>query len=367
MKKILLVLTAVFLVPALGCQDGTAAAGKKTDWPKPGSAQAIDDDCNCSKAPLSSIEGMINYIAPLPAVWSVEQWQNEFSKGLVIETAHYRLYTTLLEPLMLKQMPAFLEAAYSQYQSQLPQPVATPEKFDIYLFKDRRQWERFTKSFTGEQWPLYSKIKKGAYFLKGSCVAYNIGMSRTFSVIGHEGWHQFCNATFKYRLPSWLDEGIAQLFEASDYENGKFVFKQSKNYTKLGALKIAIQNGQMIPLARLIALNPGEVVTWDDSSRAVSAFYAQSYAMVRFLREEDYGRRLGNYHQMLLGAINGTWPMDHNEERIAADRNTQLTAKWNAYIARKLFDIYIGEQSEKIEPEYLRFCNKIVYHIKVKN
>jgi hypothetical protein len=302
----------------------------------------------------------------MPAVINVEKWPNPYSDGLIIETQHYKVYTTMLEPLMLKQIPAFVEAVWRQYQNQLPAPVQDGYKFTLYLFKDREQWEKFTKQFTGAQWPVYLKIKKGAYFLNEACVAYNIGRSRTFSVIGHEGWHQFCNKHFKYKLPSWLDEGIAQLFENSDFDNGQFVFSPAKNYQRLGALKLSLQNNQMIPLRELISLNPGEVVLLEEPDKAVMAFYAQAYALVRFLREEDYGKRLSNYHQMLLGALNGSWQLDENEARMASDRNIPLTTVWNKYIAQKLFDIYIGQEIERIEPEYQGFCRKIVYYIRIK-
>ena len=334
-------LTILILIMLSGCQDSSAAS-------------------------LSTLEGLIEYVAPMPAVTNVEKWPNSYSDGLLIETRHYKVYTTLLEPLMLKQIPAFVEAAWREYQKQLPAPVESKDKFIVYLFKDRRQWEEFTKQFTGDQWPVYLKIKKGAYYLKEACVAYNIGRSQTFSVIGHEGWHQFCHKHFKYRLPSWLDEGIAQLFENSEFEKGQFVFKPAENLQRLGALKLILQSRKIIPLREIISLNPSEVVMWVESDKAVMAFYAQAYALVRFLREEDYGKRLANYQQMLLGALNGTWPLDENEARIASDRNIPLTAAWNRYIAQKLFDIYIGEEIERIEPEYQKFCRKIVYFIRIK-
>jgi hypothetical protein len=334
-------LTILILIMLSGCQDSSAAS-------------------------LSTPEGLIEYVSSMPAVVNIEKWSNKYSDGLLIETRHYKVYTTLLEPLMLKQIPAFVEAAWREYQKQLPTPVESEGKFTVYLFKDRPQWEEFSKQFTGDQWPAYEKIKKGAYYLKGACVAYNIGRSQTFSVIGHEGWHQFCHKYFKYRLPSWLDEGIAQLFEKSEFDKGQFVFKPAENLQRLGALKLIFQNKKIIPLRELISLNPSEVAMWDESDKAVMAFYAQAYALVRFLREEDYGKRLANYQQMLLGALNGTWPLDENEARIASDRNIPLTAAWNRYIAQKLFDIYIGEEIEQVEPEYQRFCQKIVYHIKVK-
>ncbi len=322
---------------------------------------------NGSVAKLSTVDGIIKYVTPLPSVRSAERWDSPYGQGLTINTQHYKIHTTLLEPLMLRQIPAFVEAAWRQYESQLPVPVESGEPFVLYIFKDRLQWEQFSKEFTGAQWPMYMKIKKGAYFLNDTCVAYNIGRSRTFSVIGHEGWHQFCHRFFKYRLPSWLDEGIAQLSEQSEFGNGQFVFQPAKNYAKLGALKLTMQGNRMIPLRNLILLNPGEVVLWEQADSAVMAFYAQSYALVRFLREDNYGKRLANYHQMLLGALNGTWPLDAAETKIASDKNAPVTAQWNSYLAQKLFSIYIGQDiEEKIEPEYLRFCAKITYYISVK-
>jgi hypothetical protein len=208
------------------------------------------------------------------------------------------------------------------------------------------------------------KIKAGAYYLNGSCVAYNIGMSRTFGVIGHEGWHQFNSRHFRYRLPSWLDEGIATLFETYRSENGTFKFEPDKNLNRLGALKLTMAKGKGMAIEQVIALNPGEVIIEDDD--AVMAFYARSYALVRFLREDNYGRRLGKYHQMLLGGANGTWPIEESARTVAADRNIPLNIFWNRYVAAKLFEIYITPDMAAIQKEYTAFCNKITYHVHFK-
>lgn len=328
--------------------------------------QSLSNSTRSQRPALSTTNGLIEYLRPLPAVKGVSVWQNSYGDGLVIITDHYKIYTTLLEPLMLKQIPAFLEAAYRAYQRQLPYPIETQLKFNIYLFANRSQWESFTRTFAGRNWQMYMKIKQGAYYLNGACVAYNIGRTKVFSVLGHEGWHQFCGRHFKYRLPSWLDEGIAQLFETSKYERNSFTFSSGKNYGRLGALKIILDGKQMIPLRKIIMLNPGEVVLDEPQNKSAMAFYAQSYALVRFLREDNYGIRLSQYHQMLLGALNGTWPINEAEARMASDRNVQLTVRWNRYISPKLFDIYIKDDFNKIEQQYHQFCRKLVYHIRIR-
>ncbi len=310
--------------------------------------------------------GMIEYLhrQKLPTLKSVEVWENEYGAGLKLTTAHYEIFTTLLEPLMLSQVPGFMESAYRGYNDQLTNPIETTTKFTIYLFAERKQWEDFTKNFTGPQAALYCKIKAGAYYLNDACVAYNIGRERTFSVLGHEGWHQFNKKHFKFRIPSWIDEGIAMLFEASRYEQGLFYFEPSQNLGRLGSLKVTLMNNKMIPLRELIAMNPGEaLVTSDD---AVRAFYGQSYALVRFLREEGFGKRLGNYRRLLEDGVEGKWPLETEGKRIASDRNIPLTVWWNRALGTKLFEYYIGEDIDQIEEEYLAFCRKIVYHVHFK-
>ena len=310
---------------------------------------------------------MLEYLRQqnLPAVKSVEVWPNEYAEGLIITTEHYEIHTTLLDSLMLRQLPGFVESAYRGYQSQLPEHIETATCFTVYLFAERQQWEDFTKVFAGPHASLFCKIKSGAYYLNGACVLYNIGRERTFSALGHEGWHQFNSRHFEFRLPSWLDEGVAMLFEVSKRERGFFYFEPGRNAGRLGALKQTLMKDKMIPLRELIGMNPGEVLTTNETE-SVMAFYAQSYALVRFLREEGYGKRLRNYQRMLLDGLWGRWPLSEAGKRVAADRNIPLTVKWNRAVGLLLFRHYIGDDLEQIEREYRAFCRKIVYHVHFK-
>ncbi|HUW20473.1 MAG TPA: hypothetical protein VMW16_14345 [Sedimentisphaerales bacterium] len=344
-KKLVLVST-VTVVSLAGCSaSGPAKVGDD--------AQIVD-----------AVDGMIEHLQRqnLPALKAVETWRNDYGPGLKLTTEHYQVYTTLLDPLMLSQVPGFLESAYRGYNDQMPERIETQTRFPVYLFADRQQWDAFTKTFAGPQAPTYSRIKAGAYSLKGACVAYNIGRERTFSVLGHEGWHQFSSRHFKFRLPSWLDEGIAMLFEVSRYENGLFYFEPGRNIYRLGDLKRTLTEKRMIPLRDLIAMNPGEVLAANETM-AVTGFYSQAYALVRFLREEGYGKRLGNYRRLLLDGLAGEWPLTEAGRRIAGDRNIPLTVQWNRAVAPRLFEHYFGIDAGEIEQEYLAFCGKIVYHV----
>ncbi len=332
---------------AVGCQESRTSGG--------GDYSRIDTP-----------EGMIGYLQRQgsPAMKSVEVWDNVYGPGLKISTAHYEVFTTLLEPLILSQIPGFVESAYRAYNRQLPEPIEATRKFPVYLFAMRSQWEQFTKEFAGSQAPLYLKIKSGAYYLNGVCVTYNIGANRTFSVLGHEGWHQFNNRLFKYRLPSWLDEGIAMQFEISRYENGLFYFEPARNGGRLGGLKITLRKNKMIPLEQLVSMNPGEAIVSSDDM--VTSFYSQAYALVRFLREDDYSKRLGSYHWLLIDGLKGNWKLKGRLKEIAVDRRIPLTVGWNRIVGPQLFREYISKDFEKIDREFTDFCKKSVYHVRIK-
>lgn len=318
-------------------------------------------------AKINTPAGMTAYLKSrrLPMLKSIEPWENKYGPGLKITTDHYEVYTTLLDPLILSRVPGFVESAYKAYQKQLPELIETQFKLPVYLFAKRKQWEDFTKSFAGENYPAYLKIKSGAYCLNDACVAYNIGSDATFSALGHEGWHQFNQRHFKYRLPSWLDEGIAMTFEYSRYEDGLFTFDPSRNFNRLAGLKVTLAKNKMIPLKVLIGLNPGEVVYVGQD--AVHAFYSQSYALARFLKEDNYGQRLAQYHQMLMGAVNGTWPLSEETKKIAIDRNIPLTINYNRVVGTKLFEYYIGTDFAELERKYVLFCKKLVYRVNLEN
>lgn len=311
---------------------------------------------------------MIAYLQDEPSVRKIEPWNNPYAPGLCITTDHYQVYTTLNDPLMLRQTPAFVESAYRAYESQLPTRIVSKEPFKTYLFAERGQWEAFTKQLTGPDSEVYLKIQRGAYARDGVCIAYNIGRKQTFAILGHEGWHQFNQRHFRYRLPSWIDEGIATLFETCQYSQGDFEFRPQDNLMRLGTLKQTIQQKRLIPLAELITLNPGQVLSgYGADQDAAMAFYAQNYAMVRFLREYEYGRRLRKYQALLVGGLSGSWPVESALAEMAANRAIPLTVAWNQRISPALFRTYISEDMNEIEAQYRSFCNEIVYRIRILN
>ena len=290
---------------------------------------------------------------------SVQMWPNRFGPGLCLNTRHYRILTTVADPFFLSKLPGFVEAAHRSYNKQLPVAVSPETRSTLYLFATRSQWEVFTRRFAGRQASLFLKIQEGAYCLNGSCVVYDIGPERTLAAIGHEGWHQFTSRHFKYRLPSWLDEGIAMQFENPTTLDGQLSFDSCDNHYRLHSLERVVKNRHHMPLVDLLTVSPGEVMALDNDA-SVTAFYSQSYALVRFLQEADNGRYLTRYRAMLDDGLLGTWPLSKKCRRIAADRNRARTVRWNSQVGKQIFTHYVHPDPQGLEAEYFDFCERIV-------
>lgn len=323
-------------------------------------------------------ERLLRHISGLPMVKSVEPWAvpaemvgGDDTGGLQITTAHYRIFTTLEDPLILRQAPFFLESAFASYAEVLGQTIKTENKLVVYFWQTREQWEQFTRYWAGSRASVYLKIRAGAYYLRGVCVTYHIRRDANFSVLAHEGWHQFSHQLFKYRLPSWLDEGLATNFESYKWEKGKVTFEPGINGSRLFAMKRALVTDSLIPLAALLVLDPGRVIGHHSPDPAdnqgypgVSAFYGQVYALVRFMREHNYGQHLADFQKMLNDARLGRWPLDAQTKALAENKNFMRTRRWNDIVGPMIFQRYLTPTPEGLEYAYQAFCHKIVARVR---
>lgn len=291
-------------------------------------------------------------------VLHAERWTNKYGPGIVLTTQHYEVYTTLLNPFFLAKIPDFMEAAHQAYTTQIACEVQTAKPAKVYVFKNRQQWEDYTRLLTGSQAELFLKIRQGAYCYNGTCVAYDIGPERTLAALSHEGWHQFSHRYFKYRLPSWLDEGLAMQFEGFSCVNDQYVFAARLNRYRIGALSSVLNEQASLALKDLLCISPGEVMA-TDRAESVMAFYSQSYALVRFLREANAGKYLAHYQRLMQDGLLGQWPICVADRKVAENRDLARTIDWNGRVGMQLFQAYVCNEVKALEQEYLSFCWQI--------
>lgn len=328
----------------------------------------------CQTSTTTSVESAIDYnqqridlLLDLPTITAVQSWEmpayiQEPTEALIFETRHYRFFSTLEDPLILRQIPVFMEAAFNTYQKFPGKMQPLESKLEIYIFGRRSQWEDFTRHLAGSSAELYLKNRSGAYYLNDVCVAYHLGRQSDFSILAHEGWHQFSDRHFTYRLPAWLDEGLATQFEAFQWNKGKVTFKPSLNGSRLAALRQGLEQNRYIGLSEMVRSDAGRMLAHSDtgsSNPQALTYYAQLYALIRFLREENYGQRYPQLRRILHhGYLGRHWPITEaqRQEALQAHQNRS----WNAQVGQRLFQAYIAGDLDAIEPAYQAFCRKIV-------
>src|SRR5689334_20763899 len=146
-----------------------------------------------------------------------EPWQYRERPALTVHTPHYAIHTTLDDRDFLTNLGQLMEASLKQYQLFTPGVHVTIDPLDCYVFAHRPEWAEFTAQKTGADAALYLQINRGGYTVRDWYVAYFIGDVGTYAVVAHEGWHQYVARHFRSRLPPFLEEGIATMFENVRY------------------------------------------------------------------------------------------------------------------------------------------------------
>jgi hypothetical protein len=113
-----------------------------------------------------------------------------------------------------------------------------------------------------------------------------------------------------------------------------------------------------IALRGLLSTSPGEVMA-TDRAESVMAFYSQSYALVRFLREGSAGKYLLDYQRLTQDGLLGEWALCSADRAVAQNRDLPRTIDWNGRVGVQLFQAYVCEEIKSMEDEYSSFCWKI--------
>jgi len=171
-------------------------------------------------------------------------------------------------------------------------------------------------------------------------------------VAAHEGWHQFVNRHFKGRLPPFLEEGIACMFEHVEWDGDLPRWNLSINPTRTESLRKAMDAGELFKLDKLITLHAGIVV--GQSPIRIEAFYAQDWAFARFLWEGENGRYRPALQKLLLDTAAG-----EVYDPTGSLRRSYLP--WNPAGVRPMLEHYLGEPLDVTSAAFDKFMAKIAY------
>jgi hypothetical protein len=285
-----------------------------------------------------------------PAQARVEPWACGDPEGRCITTANYRIHTTLVDSEMLRALPQLMEGALDHYRRAAPGTSSAQRPMDCYIFRNRDQWEQFTRQRAGTDATVYLRIRSGGFTIGDMSVLYFIGAASTFTVAAHEGWHQYCGRHFKGRLPPFLEEGLACTFESVQWERDLPRFNTSVNPQRVSALRRVIQGDWLWPTDKLIALHAGDIV--GERMERVDAFYAQSWAFARFLREGESGRYRAGLERWLRDTAAGT-VFDPSRT------HTRNTSEWSRTAVRPMIEHYTGTDLTTLSEQLGRFMRTV--------
>jgi len=284
-------------------------------------------------------------------------WNGGPAGGLEMTTRRYRIYTTAAEPLLLKHLPGFLEAACDNYLllTGLPdRPDAAP--MTVYMMGSRSEWADLTRAVVKSNLEAYLAVEAGGYCYQGVCVYWDMGGLGTLSVAAHEGMHQFLARRTRQPLPMWAEEGLCVTAEGCSIEDGAVAFTPERNPFRFSDLRAAIIQDRWIPLKRLLSMDAGDVTT-QATERAVG-YYGQLWALIMYVRSQP--GYAGGLARMIADAQAGTL---HNELQLQADAIEKLRVHsrlYNRTLSEPLFRRYVTQDLDRFEQQYRRFARRFV-------
>jgi len=301
----------------------------------------------CSQATLGKWQGPAE-----AAPTKVTQWAFGGEKAKLLESKHYNVYTTIKEDEVLDLLPQVMEGALSMYQEIAPGVGLSERHMDCFIFRWRSEWDEYTQKYAGNDAKVYLQIRSGGYTIYDRYVAYYIGREGTFAVAAHEGWHQFAGRHFKGRMPPFLEEGLACMFETISWKDRLPRWNLSVNTQRAQTLRKALDAKDTWPLEKLISMHAGDIV--GESNDRIDAFYAQCWAFARFLYEGENGKYRPALQKWLAETAAGT-VYDPTKSHARA------IAPWNRKAVRPMLEHYLGMELPEIDQAFNAYMKKVAY------
>jgi hypothetical protein len=304
--------------------------------------------CQAERPALGRWEG-----PQLLSTSSVEAWSFQGKPARRIKSKHYVIYTTIDDEEVLELLPQVMEGALAQYRKVAPGTSGSAAPMECFIFDKRPEWEAFTRQYTGAEASIYLQIRRGGYAVGDRYVAYYIGRYPTASVAAHEGWHQYVARHFVGRLPPFVEEGLACMFEGIGWRNEQLPrWNLSINQVRVQALRKAAESKRLWPLEKVVAMHAGEVV--EENGEKVDAFYAQAWCFAKFLYESEDGRFRPNLQKWLADTASGN---------VFDPTGTHRRARgpWNRNGVKPMIEHYLGLDFATVERLYHAYLQKVAF------
>jgi len=314
--------------------------------------------------PSTTSPGAATESATLIGERSREPWSFAGRDGQRIRTTNYDIHTTIRYDQVVDRLPLFMEAALGHYRSAIIDLPPPRDPMQSFVFHDREEWEAKTVEVIPRQASQLRGLGRGGFSTRGIAVLYYLdwsGRSRdTLAIAAHEGWHQYTQTTFRDQLPLWLEEGLATYMEGHRWggSDSPPQFRPERNWERWSTLRSVIRRDRLIPLRELVSKSPQEFLA--EGKGDLLTYYAQVWALTRFLVEYDDGRYRPALERVMNDAVAGTLHRTIIRSPRVAAAGGGGRAMLRSRVGPWLLLAYITEDLRAFEAEYAAYCRSLV-------
>ena len=211
---------------------------------------------------------------------ALEEWRTRFGKEAIdIKTRQYHVFATKKDKKMATVLAMYMDLIYKFYQKKFKMDEKVYGRFMVHLHPSESSFRSTTKSstsfayFSAHRRALvgYTKAFKQPKDEKD----YAIRLIHTFF---HEGFHQFISY-YVPNPPTWLNEGMAEIFEAVVFRGKKLYENKNLSNYNLRWLKEYMKQGQTTSLKELVYMTQKELY----NPSKINMHYAQCWGIIHFL------------------------------------------------------------------------------------
>jgi hypothetical protein len=240
---------------------------------------------------------------------------------------------------------ATADAAMVEYRRLVPDAKPLREPIPVRVFKTYDAALPYLRAILDAGAPEFA-IRRGGFVLPHfGIVVINPAVDAQRANLAHEGFHAFAQQTFARRVPPFIEEGVASMFEGLRVEApGEVVFNPRRHPRREAELYKQVREGTLRPIDTMLSLNAADYLR--DRPGDAEVFYAHAWAFALYLdtqaAQDGSGKTV--LRAMLADGATGKPVLDGANSRDA----WQLVAH------------YSGEPREATEAGFKRFVTQVI-------
>lgn len=236
----------------------------------------------------------------------------------VIKTKYYSVHTDLKDEDFTKDLTTRMDIMYEQYVRAWPEfrPPAKAAAQPVYIFESKAKYGSFVGVAAAANTGGLFRGGPHAYltsFLEGQ------GRDALRRTLQHEAFHQFAYFNISRAIPTWLNEGLAQVFEEGIWTGKTFILGQIPP-RRIRQLQADVQKHALVTFDKFLFITNRQ---WGESLHASleqgATNYNEAWAVAHFLSEGNNPDMRKKLVQLL--------------QRLHVDENTDPTDAFKQYFS----------------------------------